>query len=219
MPTSYLQIEHDPDFDFHIELHKLKKYYSECLGLINIIENSDISDVREKVENNELIIPKRPRYGIKKLLNFNTTQTDCDAKLHGKLVSLLVSDLKFEEAKLPDKQNITEIFKFLTTCSESIKKHQAKNFYSNAVFGIFLDIYYKDFHLKNTEETWGNHVKKCFKISESHSRNLRSLGRLVDTYPKLQNLSISIREFTKLKKRIVKMLKNEEYGVFWKNKQ
>lgn len=120
---------------------------------------------------------------------------------------------------LPDKKDIKAIFTFLSTCSDSRKKYQAKHFFVHAVFGLFLDICYKDFYKNNNDESWEKHIKKHFKISESHSRNLRSVGRLVDTYTKLQKLSITFRDFIKLKKPLIRMKEIEEYKLFWKSKQ
>ncbi len=61
-------------------------------------------------------------------------------------------------------------------------------------------------------------VMKCFKLSASYARNLRSVGKLVEAYPKFRKLAISARDFVKMKKQITKMLEVDEYREFWKGK-
>lgn len=212
----YLKLTFDPEIDFIDEVHKLKVYHQKCLDVISVIESSDLSDVREKVEKAEIIIPKRPRIGLLKLLELTSTSTFTSEKFHIQLKKLLVVDLNLTEPKLPEKHDIPNVFNFLTTCHSVLKKYQAKCFHMCAVYGLFLDIYYKDFHKTNINETWKVHIKEHFKLSESHARNLRAVGNLVNKYPKLQKLSVTFKDFLKMKKRIIELLQVEEYSSFWK---
>lgn len=98
-----------------------------------------------------------------------------------------------------------------------IKKQKAKQFFIYAAFGLYLEIYFQNFNNDVNELGWGKHIKKHFKFSESlKARDLRIVGKLVDTYPNLQNLSIAFRDFKKLRKEIQTLMEIEEYNTFWK---
>ncbi|KAG8284551.1 hypothetical protein J6590_087086 [Homalodisca vitripennis] len=89
-----------------------------------------------------------------------------------------------------------------------------------AVYGHYLCIYKSFFEAEYRDETWKRHLKINFNISDGYASNLISVGKLINKYPKLQNLSISVHKFLQIKKEINTMLgRNEEYRLFWKDQQ
>lgn len=224
--SKYLKIAYDPEFEFYDEVHKLKTYHEQSINVIRVIEDSDLSDVREKLEFGDISIPKRPKFSLKKLIELSTKSTSCDVskKLHKRLCGLLVENLDLKNSdnllgQLPDKKDTQAVFTFLTKFKDIFKKQQAKLFYLNAVCGLYLELYFRDFKKRESDESWGTHIKSNFSISESYARNLRSVGKLVNNYPKLQKLSLTFKEFMKLKKNLLEMLEVDEYANFWKTKE
>lgn len=217
--SQHLQIAFDPDFDFYNNVRKLKSYHEECIKLLSDIEKRDLQEVKDKFESGEILLPKRPVYGLLKMLELIPAKNNDLEKLHSKLVRLLVPNYDVSDLVLPDKKDHKAVFTFLTKCSDSIKKYQAKQFFISAAFGLYLEIYFKKFNSGLNEESWNHHVKKHFKISESYARNLRLVGKMVDSYPKLQKLALSFRDFIKMRTQIKKLLEVEEYNQFWKNKE
>lgn len=217
--SKYLQIAFDPQFEFYNNVRKLKSYHEECIKVLSAVEESDLEEMKDKFAAGEILIPKRPIYGLAKLLELIPSKSPNLEKLHSKLVSLLVSNFDTSDFVLPDKKDGKAVFSFLTKCSDIIKKQKAKQFFIYAAFGLYLEIHFKNFNKDVNESSWSQHVKNSFKISESHARDLRMVGKLVDTYPKLQNLSIAFRDFKKLRKQIQRLMETEEYKMFWKGEE
>lgn len=214
---NFLKIAFDSEFDFYNEVRNLKMYHEECVKVLSDIEQLDHNEVKDKFASGEIIIPKRPRYGLAKLLELSPKNEINLEKLHAKLINLLVYDFQVSDNPLPNTKDMNSIYSFLTQCYDNLKKCQAKNFHMYAVFGRYLDIYKQNFFATNNEDSWGTFLKKHFKISESYAKNTISVGRFVNKYPKFQYLSISIRQFMKLKKSVIQLVENDKYKSFWKD--
>lgn len=217
--SKYMRIAFDEEIDFMDEVLKLKVYHQKCLSVISDIENGDVQDVKDKCASGEILLPKRPTCSLAKLLEITPCKNNNLEKLNSKLIDLLVQNFEVSDLTLPNKSDEKAVFSFLTKCSSTIKKYKAKQFFLCAAFGLYLDIYFTSFNKSVKEESWGAHIKKHFKISESHGRNLRMVGKLVNTHPKLQKLSITFREFVKMRKQITNLMDDEKYKSFWQSSE
>lgn len=186
------------------------------MKVCELIEDCGVESVREKCINSEIVIPKRPKTTLKKLIiNIQNNNKMKPEKVHANLIKLLVYDYNMIELTYPDETNKHEVYKFLASCNLNIRKKQANTFDLCVAFGHYLDVYFTKFQTEENEKPWQIFIKENFGISESYGRKLRVIAKFVNKYPKLRKLSISIREFLKLKPDISNMLKEEDYMKYW----
>lgn len=214
--SKFYKITHSEEIALCEDLKDIREYHEQCLKLCVLVEKEGLDSVSEQVKSSVLDIPKQPKIGLRSLLMKSPKQVNKPEKLHQCLKRLLVSDFDAEELNFPDVKNRDEVFNFLSAINQGIKKRQANNFCMSVAFGYYLNIYY-EYHYKclDDEMPWHVYIKEHFGVSESYGRKLRGIAKLVDKYPKLKYLSITIKDFLKMKTEISKMMLQNEYKHFW----
>lgn len=211
-----MRIAFDEDFDQHIDLVALKKYHCDSLKVCEKIEEQGEDKVREQVINSELLIPIRPKTTLKKLVIDPQKISRKPEKLHSHLQRLLVTDFDSLTPTPPNEQSKTDVYNFLRSSNFIIKKRQAKIFWLSAAFGYFLESYFKNYFMSSDDEKpWHLYIKEHFDVTERYERSLRIVGKIVNQYPKLKKLAITVKDFLKLKTDIEEMLEWDEYRKYW----
>lgn len=204
------------DIDYYNHLEEITIYHKKMVEVLETVKDMGIEELQKTFSDGDLVLPRKPKYdlpGIIKTFHNKEEKVINIHKLHSKLLNMLQVTIDIPTFILP--KNDDDILEFLTLHNQTILKSQAKLFHIQCAYGFYLDEYYKIFKTKNPKK-WKTYIKAKFNITDGYARKLRSIGVLVNKYPKLSQLAISFKSFIYLKKQIEEMLKNEEYATFWK---
>jgi len=66
------------------------------------------------------------------------------------------------------------------------------------------------------EKSRGKWLERCVKMSTSYANRCILMHKMVKTYPKLNQLKISITEMFRIQKKIKEVFRNSEIAKEWK---
>ena len=207
------------------------KYHSEMKGFLESSlrkgQKDGSSALRDYIENTNNK-PKKPKTSLDKLFEVQVIRVQEESELETQ-VFLKTKLLENQEEQLSaDCSSLTElsgseswstIAAQIRNISLCFQRRNSKSLSSYVQLGIRLqagaELYEDEKLLGRVEGTFDNWIKKNAKMSSRHARKLREIARVIQHYPRLHCLTLSLTEVYQRLASIRKVLEIPEYQQFW----
>lgn len=201
------------------ELNSLVKIFTDA---------SQSNETRIQLESGKLSLPKMEY--TNKIMKFLTKQKSkssssrdlCGENLHVYLVSLIIRYTPSKnEFPQYSENNFDKLSDFLRGTGKKIIKFTSKKLFSEYCrYGYFLNkvfhLYREKLYRKEVTVPFSIFVQEEFEISDRHALRLRRIGELWFRYKRLENLAITIEEFSKRIKEIESLMNNyKNLAAYW----
>ncbi|KAJ7394718.1 hypothetical protein OS493_000544 [Desmophyllum pertusum] len=215
--TSPISEEEELLLKEHIQFHSEMKDFLERALLKG--QNEGVLALRVFIKNK----PKKPKTSLNRLfLEDNSPQNDeTESSTHEYLKTKLTQESLpiFSSLSLSDSESWNTVSEKIKNTNQRCQRGSGVCLSGHIQLGHLLEagakLYRDEKLLGRAEGTFDEWVRKNVQMSSRHARKLRAVARVIQPFPRLHNLALSLTEVYKRLPSIRRVLEIKEYKEFW----
>ncbi|KAJ7358941.1 hypothetical protein OS493_020784 [Desmophyllum pertusum] len=215
--TSPISEEEELLLKEHIQFHSEMKDFLERALLKG--QNEGVLALRVFIKNK----PKKPKTSLNRLfLEDNSPQNDeTESSTHEYLKTKLTQESLpiFSSLSLSDSESWNTVSEKIKNTNQRCQRGSGVCLSGHIQLGHLLEagakLYRDEKLLGRAEGTFDEWIRKNVQMSSRHARKLRAVARVIQPFPRLHNLALSLTEVYQRLPSIRRVLEIQEYKEFW----